>query len=106
MGCLSPFKNDTLRFASLAASKKRSRKNPVFRQRFGRGGSQKVVTEKGSFLATAMILISAGSAKAIEGDLVGGLILILLGLLILYTREALKLNRWETKTYWRGKRAR
>ena len=63
--------------------------------------------EKGSLLGIAMLLVSAGSAKCVEGNLINGVILIMIGLGMLFVREHLKLHRWaHVKTYWRGKRAR
>ena len=66
-----------------------------------------VVTEKGSLLAVAMLLVSAGATKSVEGDLPTGVILIVIGLGLLFAREHLKLHRWaHAWTYWRGKDAR
>ena len=64
-----------------------------------------VEVEKGSLLAVALLLVSTGAAKCVEGDPCMGVVLIAIGLGILFVREHLKLHRWaHVRTFWRGER--
>ena len=62
-----------------------------------------VVTEKGTLLACAMLLISAGVERCLAGEVLAGALLIVLGLALLFVREHLKIHRWTHTSSWHGK---
>jgi len=64
---------------------------------------RRIKLEKGSILAVAIFLISEGVSLVARGQVIDGLVCIVVGLAILFLREHLKFHRWESSTFWRGK---
>jgi len=69
-------------------------------------GAGRTVTEKGLLLSAAITLITLGVGLLEDGDIFTGALLIALGLICLFAREALKFHRWHASySYWRGRPA-